>query len=136
MDRQPCTFRAAQIRFSDGGLPSYLLPLSPREICVSGSSCKRQEICNDGKGLIAAHWILSLIFCVAGLRCCARAFRQVGDEPSIDSYIRYMAYQVLFAVLFGTGMYGIISTTFQECDVTSHALVECSGSDGGTKQVS
>jgi hypothetical protein len=114
------SFRCYTIDFdsfgSNIGLPPYLPPLPPSKPCVSGSSCKRKEICNDREGFITGHWILGLIFCTVGIGCCAQSFRKSGFAPTFSDFAHYAGYQLLFVVFFSLGSYAIISTTFKDCD--------------------
>jgi hypothetical protein len=48
-------------------------------------------------------------------------FRQVKDTPSLHFFVRVCTYLFLYAVFFGVGLYGIISTTFEDCDETPNA---------------
>lgn len=83
-----------------------------------------KELCNDGAGFITGHWGLGILLCLVGICCSCRAFlgfAQIEDRPCFSSFARYFAYQFLFVMFFGVGLFGILSSTFKNCEILPHA---------------
>jgi hypothetical protein len=119
--REPGSFGNAQVGFSNVGLPPYLFPVPPSEDHIGNRSRDDRELCNDGKGFITGHWMLGLVLCILGIWCTCRMY-MLPDALSDHAYFtRAFMLQFLFLVFFGVGVYGIISTTFKDCDEKANA---------------
>jgi hypothetical protein len=87
----------------------------------------------DGKGFITGHWVLGSILCFVGVCFGIKAYwRMDGYSSLIPSFVC----QFLFGVLFSIGFYGVISATFEDCNVTLNVPDECQTSDTSLKQIS
>ncbi len=104
------------------GLPPYLFPLSPSKHYVGDRSRDDRELCNDGKGFITGHWVLGIILCALGMWCSCRMYLMPDGLSDHSYFIGALIWQGLFILFFGIGCYGVISSTFKDCDMKPNAL--------------
>ena len=103
------------------GLPPYLFPLPPSKHHIGDRSSDDRELCNDGKGFITGHWVLGIVLCVIGIWCSCRMYLMPDGYSDYLYFTRAFIWQGLFVVLFGFGVYAIISSTFKDCDAKPNA---------------
>ena len=107
--------------FSNVGLPPYLFPLSPSKNHINNCGRNNRELCNDGKSVIAGHWGLGIVLCVIGFWCCCKMYLMPDGLSDHVYFTRAFIWQSLFLVFFGVGIYGIISSTFKDCETKPNA---------------
>jgi hypothetical protein len=105
------------------GLPSDLPPLLVRINCIDSGNDEDEELCNDGKSLIAGHWGFGIILCAIGFLCSCRAYGWPNHmDLSYEMPVSHsLMWQGLFALFFGFGFYMILSVSFPNCDETPNA---------------